>query len=102
MHRMLVDASPGQEVDHKDNDGLNNRRRNLRPCAHRENMANQVVTRRNKLGVKGVVARCGKFVASIEVNRKTIHLGTFNTLEEAAAAYRGAARLLHGEFANAA
>jgi hypothetical protein len=37
MHRFLMDEPPGLDVHHVDNDGLNNRRRNLEPCAHIDN-----------------------------------------------------------------
>lgn len=99
MHREILGAAPGMDVDHRDGDGLNNRRQNLRECTHRQNMANTLVTRRNKLGLKGVYAAKGKFSACIEVDRQTRHLGTYATKEEAAAAYAGAARALHGSFA---
>ncbi len=100
MHRAVLDAVPGRDVDHIDGDGLNNRRANLRECTHKQNMANAVVSRRSQLGMKGAYAdKRGRFRASIEVNRKTIHLGSYDTPEEAAAAYRGAAKLVHGKFA---
>lgn len=39
MHRMILGLTdPDIEADHRDNDGLNNQRENLRPCSHRENI----------------------------------------------------------------
>jgi len=99
MHRLIVEASTEDEVDHIDGDGLNNRRSNLRTCTPRQNSANQRVMRRNKLGFKGVAKKCRRFYASIQSAGKTVHLGTYDTPEEAAAAYRGAAKALHGDFA---
>jgi hypothetical protein len=99
LHRFLLDAGKGQYVDHVDGDGLNNKRLNIRLCTHLQNMANRVVDRRNKLGLKGVSAERGKFVASITPGGRKIRLGTFATKEEAQAAYLGAARVLWGDFA---
>lgn len=98
---MGLDASR-REVDHRDGDGLNNRRANLRHCTHAENMRNRMLDRRNRFGAKGVWASRGKFRASIKFEGKTIHLGTFQTQQEAAAAYLGAAKALFGDFARAA
>jgi len=99
MHRVLAGAVKGQDVDHIDTDGLNNRRSNLRACTHHQNMATQQVSIRSKTGLKGAYPARGKFAASIEIDGRTRHLGTFETAAEAAAAYRGAARLVHGDFA---
>jgi hypothetical protein len=39
LHRVLLGlADPLVEIDHRDNDGLNNRRFNLRACTHQENL----------------------------------------------------------------
>jgi len=99
MHRMLTGAGRGEYVDHRDGDGLNNRRSNIRLCTQTQNMANKAVERRNKLGLKGVSASRGRFRATITPNGQKVHLGTFDTQEEAAAAYRGAAVALWGDFA---
>lgn len=100
MHRMLVNAPHGMHVDHIDNDGLNNRRSNLRCCSRAENAANTKAHRRNKLGVKGVWAQGKKYRAVITPNGRPIHLGSFLTIEEASEAYLKAARGFWGDFAN--
>ena len=99
MHRLILNAPRGRWVDHEDGDGLNNRRKNIRICTPAQNIANKVVERRNKLGTKGVYKRKGRFRAVIHSAGKTITLGSFMTENEAAAAYRGAAKALWGEFA---
>lgn len=99
MHRTLCEVAPDQDVDHRDGDGLNNRRSNLRPCSHELNLANVGPTRRNKLGVRGVSQKGNRFQAKIEVRGHQFKLGSYRTIEEAAAAYRGAAKVLYGEFA---
>ena len=100
MHRVLLDAPKGLQVDHIDGDGLNNRRANIRLCTPNLNQANRAVERRNRIGAKGVsISRTGRrFKASITPNGKKIHLGSFATKQEAAAAYKGAARVLWGNF----
>ena len=40
MHRMLTAAMSGEEVDHKDGNGLNNQRSNLRLCTRSRNVVN--------------------------------------------------------------
>jgi hypothetical protein len=41
MHRVILNAPTGQVVDHMDHDGLNNTKRNLRPCSPAQNAHNQ-------------------------------------------------------------
>ena len=99
MHRLIMDAQSRTLVDHEDGDGLNNRRANLRLATPSQNQANRVAGRNNKIGVKGVWKQKGRFRASINPGGKRLHLGSFATKEEAAAAYQGAARVLYGDFA---
>jgi hypothetical protein len=104
MHRLIVGASKGVEVDHINGDPLDNRRENLRRCSHAENMKNRKMHSNNKLGVKGVHwdKRGSCFRAQIKVDGKKIHLGMFGTPEEASKSYQRAAQLYFGEFARAA
>src|SRR5690242_7752855 len=82
MHRLVVGAEVGQEVDHQDGDGLNNCRSNLRVCTKQENARNRKAGR-SKLGVKGVKynLRNRKWEARIHVNGKTRYLGLHPTKE---------------------
>lgn len=79
-------------IDHRDRDSLNNRFDNLRAATYAQNRANSRPSTR--LWVKGVYARHRRFVA----RAGKIHLGTFDTIEEAAAAYKAKADELHGDF----
>lgn len=103
LHRWLIlDGVPGKEVvDHIDGDKLNNRRSNLRVCSQSENSKNTRLGRNNTSSAKGVSQDAnGHWRARIWKDRKEIRIGTFDTVEEAKAAYDKAARELHGEFAS--
>jgi hypothetical protein len=97
MHCLLL-GLPG--ADHKDGDGLNNRRRNLRPAKGNQNNAN-VHAVRAASGFKGVHwhKHRGKWVAKIRVNRRLHHLGYFVDSSEGALAYDAAAREAFGSYA---
>jgi HNH endonuclease len=101
MHRQILGViDPKRDVDHRDRDGLNNQRENLRECSRAENLRNRGTTRNNTTGYKGV-SSCGNgFRAQIRVDGKKIHLGTRPTPKAAYQLYCDAAHELHGEFAN--
>lgn len=54
MHRVILNASHGIEIDHKNGDTLDNRRSNLRLATRRQNACNKKVTSNSLLQVKGV------------------------------------------------
>lgn len=99
LHRKLLDASAGQEVDHRDGDGLNNCRTNLRLATHQQNLCNQRLSRANTSGYKGVHRCRRRWCAMIKVFQKTINLGAFDDPACAARAYDRAAQKHFGEFA---
>lgn len=102
MHRQLLNAAPREEIDHRDLDGLNNRRSNLRVCSNRQNHQNQRPRSDRKTAFKGVSAysqRPGLWRARICLHGKRLHLGCFDSAEAAALAYDNAARLYFGAFA---
>lgn len=100
MHReILKDAlTSGMQVDHINGNGLDNRRSNLRICTRSENARNRGMYRNNKQGLKGVKKNGSGFSAEVMADRKLHYLGTFQTPQEAHAAYCSAASVLHGEF----
>lgn len=87
---------PENEIDHINGDPSDNRIANLRDISHAHNTQNTRKPRSdNTSGFLGVHAWNGGFVASINVDKKRIKLGTFSTAEEAHAAYVEAKRRLH-------
>lgn len=98
MHRHILQPPDGMEVDHVDNDGLNNRQSNLRVATRSQNMTNKEYAV-GVSGYRGVSANGSGWKARINQNGKEISLGTFDTAEEPARAYDTAAKELHGAFA---
>lgn len=90
LHRFIMPAPPGYEIDHRDGDGLNNKDDNLRLATRSQNMANRLSE-----NVKGVYRRGKRFYARVGQRR----LGGFATEHEASLAYNEAALSLYGEFA---
>lgn len=100
LHSFLVNPPPGFKVDHKDGDGLNNQRGNLRICTHAQNMRNRKPPVSASL-YKGLSwnKSYDRWRVRITVEGKCIFLGCFIDEKEAALAYDKAATQLHGEFA---
>lgn len=101
MHRVIMNAPKGVEVDHIDGNSLNNQKKNLRLCSRSENMRNQSSKKNNATGIKGVGLVRGRFRARIKIYGKKIHLGYFLKLKDAAHAYNAASRKYHGTFGRA-
>lgn len=93
---------PTSGVDHINGVTGDNRIVNLRDETQSENMRNTKRRSNNKSGVKGVfwVERDGKWEAQICIDGKKRSLGKYFDIEDAANAYREAAKRIHGEFAN--
>lgn len=100
MHMVIAGRREGLMVDHKDGNGLNNRRENLRHVSNGMNMANIHAVRGNSK-YKGVCwhIRDKKFDANIRIDGCLVGLGRFDCEEDAARAYDIAALAAWGEFA---
>ena len=84
-------------TDHKNRNGFDNRRSNLRECTPSQNSANTKHT--NKHGFRGVFSNYKNLVAYIRISQKHIFLGNYDNPEQAAQAYDTAATKHFGEFA---
>jgi len=102
MHRQIMNAQEGQEIDHINHNALDNRRTNLRTCTRAQNQHNRKINRNSTSKFKGVywnkVRR--KWQARVSLNGKRPYLGSFNNELDAAKAYDKKAKELFGEFAN--
>lgn len=99
MHRLLTGVGAKEIADHRDGDGLNNRRANLRKCSKGQNQMNRRLTS-SRTGFKGVsAAKGGKFVARIRVAGRTLTVARCDSAEDAALAYDAAALMHFGAFA---
>jgi len=99
LHRMLMGFPVGQ-VDHRDHDGLNNRRYNLRVATKLQNRYNS----RTLIGTSGYLGvswhSCGKWAAGASVENKRVHLGLFHSPIVAALVRDRFVLSIRGDFAN--
>ncbi|CAH9014422.1 putative HNH endonuclease [Vibrio phage 495E54-1] len=97
VHQVILPVSLGELVDHQDQDGLNNVRRNLRCTDKQGNARNTVIHKDNTSGTMGVTWKKdkSKWKAYINVYSKQIHLGYFTEYQEAVSA-RKAAEVKYG------
>jgi hypothetical protein len=104
IHRLIFFKHYGYfpvEIDHINNNKLDNRITNLREVTRCQNQWNRPVKRNSTTGVKGVYPHFrGKFSAEIRQSGTKHYLGLFNTVEEAAKAVQQKREELHCGFVN--
>lgn len=94
-----ISLTAGQRIDHRDGDGFNNRKRNLRLASSSQNSWNAKGHVRDLPKNVILYKPTGRYCAYFRANRKTIYLGYFPTSAAAATALRRARNKHHGEFA---
>lgn len=101
LHKIILPTGDGEEPDHVNGDGLDNRRSNLRPVTRSQNLMNQRMRDNNTSGFKGVSwhVQRGRWQSRIMFEKKSRYLGLYLNAEDAAHAYDDAARKFFGEFA---
>ncbi len=102
MHREILGAQLGIGVDHRDKNGLNNQRENLRLATKSQNGCNRGKPSNNTSGVKGVTwdSAHNRWRSQIAVNGRTKYLGLFSDIQEAKLARDEALVKYHGEFSH--
>lgn len=100
LHRFILNPPKGVKVDHRDGNGLDCRRDNLRQATSAQNSQNNRVSKRSRLGLRGVHERrrSGLYFGAVRANGKSYYTKSFPCPILAAAARDVLAQSLHGEF----
>lgn len=102
MHRFIMNLNKEKlVVDHRDMNGLNNTKENLRVCTRSQNAMNKKSQQGSFSKYKGVSyhKRNKKFQAEITINSKKKYIGNYHKDVDAAIAYDNKAVEFFGEFA---
>ena len=108
IHRLVTNAfidNPNDKlcVDHKDNNRTNNRLTNLRWATTKENAMNQIISKNNTSGAKGISLhkQTKKWRARINIDGIEIYIGLFDKIEDAKTARINKANEVFGIYTNA-
>ena len=100
LHRIILNAPKNKQIDHRDGNGLNNTRENLRIVSHSENQRNKKSYKNNSSGYKGVDKPGSRWRARVHHEGNEIHIGYHDTAEDAARAYDAKIKELSWEIVN--
>lgn len=100
IHRFLMKAQSGEQVDHINHDKADNRRSNLRIVSGSENCWNKGLRSSNKTGATGVYQSTGKdkWWAEIKVNGERHYLGYYDSFDDAVAVRKAAEEQYFGQY----
>lgn len=97
--KMINGSDPLEEIDHKNNDRLDNKWSNLREATHSQNNHNVPVKKHSVSGIKGIRCIKGRWYATIRKDYKQYHIGVFDDVNSAIMAHADAAKRLYGSSA---
>ena len=102
MHRLVMNASEGMDIDHRHRKTNDNRKSQLREVTRSQNLMNRGIQKNSISGVTGVTwyKKNSKWIAQIYVNEKRIYLGSFTNIEDAIQARLEAEKKYFGGFSN--
>lgn len=86
LHRWITDSPEGFEIDHRNHDTLDNTDKNIRKATRSENMQNlEKAYRTSASGIRGVNwhKSSQRWNARIQLKGKRVHIGDFESIEEA-------------------
>lgn len=93
--------NPNKVIDHKNNNPLDNRIRNLRECTHAQNCLNRRISRNNKVGAKNISKlKNGLYNVVFYKNGKIIFTKKFSNKKTAKSVAAKKRKKYHGFFAN--
>ena len=99
LHQFLMNAN-GKDVDHENNDTLDNRKSNMRVVEESNNSKNRKGrNRNNKSGYRNVSLIKGKWVVQLQIDGKNKKLGAFDDVHEAGKFAEEMRKKYYGEFA---
>lgn len=100
LHRFILNAQKGEEIDHKSINPLDNRKQNLRKCTSSQNSMNRGMQSNNTSGVKGVHwdKKYLKWKVYIKVDKKLVHLGHYENFDDAVQVRKNAEVKYYGSF----
>lgn len=99
MHQFILNYFGGDDIDHKNNDSLDNRKSNLRIISHKDNSKNRKGKNiNNTTGYRNVSFYKGKYIVQLQVEGKNKLLGSFDNAIEAGEFSEKMRREYYGEF----